>query len=228
VGYKKDQFVLEVVGMKFKVALVALAVVCLLVGPATSMPSGKGCKEGNRGGIDEKNSLYDNLTREQLDNMTLGQLRELQDRGSGNRTGWRTEMAGSNRSNGEGHAAASGQNGACPSECQGMKGCGIDHGNAGQSIATGEHILLLTDDLTAEKLRNMTINQILELKKTKMQQFDNMTSSQIRELRVKKIEEENNMTLAEASAARNESMQAARILNMVSDEGHGGRHNARA
>ncbi len=57
-----------------KVALIALAAVCLLAVPALSMPMGDGsCRAGHGAMFDLKN----NLTLEEMDNMTLGELREM-------------------------------------------------------------------------------------------------------------------------------------------------------
>lgn len=58
-----------------KLALIALAAACLLAVPALSMPMGDGtCQQGHGAMFDLKN----NLTPEELDNMTLGELKELQ------------------------------------------------------------------------------------------------------------------------------------------------------
>jgi len=58
-----------------KMALIALAAVCLLAAPALSMPMGDGSGWPGHGAMfDMKN----NLTPEELDNMTLGELKEMQ------------------------------------------------------------------------------------------------------------------------------------------------------
>ncbi|VVB70132.1 Uncharacterised protein [uncultured archaeon] len=211
----------EVAGMKFKVALISLAVVCLLMAPALSMPSGKGDNGGYRGCADGKNPLLGNLTREQLDNMTLKQFKDLQSNASCNRTGCPLEMAGSSQPNGQ-LGANPGPNGG-----HGMNGFGMDRRYGPADGASGSDMLLLMGDLKADKLRNMTINQILELKKTKMQQMDNMTPDQINELRHKKLDEVNNMTLSQINAARNESREVASILDMVGMKRGAPEHNAR-
>ena len=57
-----------------KLALIALAAVCLLAAPALSMPMGDGsCRPGHGAIFD----LMNNLTPEEMDNMTLGELREM-------------------------------------------------------------------------------------------------------------------------------------------------------
>jgi hypothetical protein len=56
-------------------ALIALAAVCLLAAPALSMPMGDGSGRLGHGAMFE---LKNNLTPEELDNMTLGELKEMQ------------------------------------------------------------------------------------------------------------------------------------------------------
>ena len=58
-----------------KMALIALAAVCLLAAPALSMPMGDGSGRLGHGAMFE---LKNNLTPEELDNMTLGELKEMQ------------------------------------------------------------------------------------------------------------------------------------------------------
>ena len=57
-----------------RMALITLATVCLLASPALSMPMGDGsCRAGHGAMFDLKN----NLTPEEMDNLTLGELREM-------------------------------------------------------------------------------------------------------------------------------------------------------
>ena len=56
------------------------------------------------------------------------------------------------------------------------------------------------DDLTADELNNMTLNQIKELQQKKMQELGNMTLNEINELRQKKMQALNNMTVNELMA----------------------------
>ncbi len=57
-----------------RMALIAIATVCLLAAPALSMPMGDGsCRAGHGAMFDLKN----NLTPEEMDNLTLGELREM-------------------------------------------------------------------------------------------------------------------------------------------------------
>ena len=89
---------------RYELILAAMAAICLLVAPAFSMPSGNGaCNDGMKGnsmgcGMDRGMMggdamcqgangmghdmigpflLMDNLTEEQLNNMTMGELKEL-------------------------------------------------------------------------------------------------------------------------------------------------------
>jgi len=57
--------------------------------------------------------------------------------------------------------------------------------------------LLLTDDITAEELDNMTLAEIKALKQQEMQELQNMTPTEIRDLREQKRLEFENMTPAE-------------------------------
>ena len=65
-------------------------------------------------------------------------------------------------------------------------------------------ISLLMDDLKVDKLNNMTLNQIEDLKQQKMEELNNMTLNQIKELQESKIQEQNNMTLSELRAKNQE------------------------
>ena len=57
-----------------RMAFIAIATVCLLAAPALSMPMGDGsCRAGHGAMFDLKN----NLTPDEMDNLTLGELREM-------------------------------------------------------------------------------------------------------------------------------------------------------
>jgi hypothetical protein len=56
------------------------------------------------------------------------------------------------------------------------------------------------DNLTVDKLNNMSLNQIKDLQQKKMQELGNMTLNQIRELNQKEMQAQNNMTLNELRA----------------------------
>lgn len=193
---------------KFGIAIIAMAVICLLAAPALSVPSEKGWFKGHGGGL---LLLAENLTKEtlenmtpaeikalekqemqKLDNMTLGEIKKLKQQK------WQ-ELNNTNRSK----IADQGQD---------QKGCGLQRGCefgapmrgcAGQRMAGlggrgGEPLLvLLIDNLTAEKLNNMTLAQIKDLRQKKLQELDNMTLGQVKELAQKKAQERNNTTLAE-------------------------------
>lgn len=62
-----------------KASLIVLAAVCLLAVPALSMPMGNGHGQfGNEGMYAPKCCLTQNLTPEEMNNMTFGELKELQ------------------------------------------------------------------------------------------------------------------------------------------------------
>lgn len=196
--------------IKFETAIVALAAICLLVVPALSVPSENGCFKGHGGLL----LLADNLTKEKLnnmtpaeikalekkemqklDNMTLGEIKKLKQQKL-------QELNSTNKSKIADHGKE--QNG-----CKLQKGCEFgapmrgcsgqgEFGLSERGAMGGEPLLvLLMDDVTAEKLNNMTLAQIKDLKQKKMQELDNMTLGQIKGLAQKKAQERNNMTLAE-------------------------------
>src|SRR5512137_1894755 len=107
-----------------KAALIALAAVCLLAAPALSMPMGDNCCRSGHGGMfDMKN----NLTPEEMDNMTLGELKEMQ------RQSW--NESGSCPAMGEGqNCTREGGNGEAPCQRNGqmmggqMNGMDDQHG----------------------------------------------------------------------------------------------------
>jgi hypothetical protein len=71
--------------------------------------------------------------------------------------------------------------------------------NDGQN-AHGFLLLMQMDNLTVDKLNNMTLNQIKDLQQKKMQELGNMTLNQIKELNQKEMQARNNMTLNELRA----------------------------
>lgn len=62
--------------------------------------------------------------------------------------------------------------------------------------------MLLVDDATKNNLQNMTLAQIDTLRQQKMQELENMTLAEIHSLKVKKWQEMQNMTLAEIKEQR--------------------------
>jgi hypothetical protein len=76
------------------------------------------------------------------------------------------------------------------------------------------------DDLTADELNNMTLNQIKELQQKKMQELGNMTLNEISELRQEKMEAQNNMTLNELMAMRGNMPGMGGFMGAAPSQGH--------
>ena len=209
-----------------KMALIALAAVCLLAAPALSMPMGDGSGRPGHGAMfDMKN----NLTPEELDNMTLGELKEMQ-RESMNQSqcaggdkncsqdcrGPEARMMGKDGQNGQmmngdgpncQMMGRDGQAGQCQGSCH-------DDG-ANRNMFGGNQAFLLMDDLKAEDISNMTVGQVRDMIQTKMQELDNMTLSQIKQLKLEKMQRMENMTLSELKQENMERQEMAGILGLA-------------
>ncbi len=219
-----------------KVALIALAAVCLLAAPALSMPMGDGsCRAGHGAMFDLKN----NLTPEELDNMTLGELREMKmeamnqsqfcpagDRncsqncrganGQMGGNGPNGKMMGGNGPNGQmgengPNGKMIGRDGTQSGRCQ---GAGPDDG-MGRNMMRGNPAGLLMEDLNVEDLSNMTVAQIRDLIQTKMLELDNMTLSQIKQLKLERMQKRENMTLSELREENGKRQEMAGILGLA-------------
>ena len=219
-----------------KVALIALAAVCLLAAPALSMPMGDGsCRPGHGAIFDLKN----NLTPEEMDNMTLGELREMKmeamnqsqfcpagDRncsqncrganGQMGGNGPNGKMMGGNGPNGQmgengPNSKMIGRDGTQSGRCQ---GAGPDDG-MGRNMMRGNPAGLLMEDLNVEDLSNMTVAQIRDLIQTKMLELDNMTLSQIKQLKLERMQKRENMTLSELKEENGKRQEMAGILGLA-------------
>ena len=217
-----------------KVALIALAAVCLLAVPALSMPLGDG---SGRAGHVAMFDLKNNLTPEELDNMTLGELREMKMEAmnqsqfcqAGDRNcsqycrGTKGQMGG-NGPNGQmmggngpkGQMDGNGPNGQMmgrdsfqSGRCQGV---GSDDG---MGRMRGNPATLLMDDMDLEDLSNMTVAQVRDLIQTKMQELDNMTLSQIKQLELERMQKRENMTLSELREENGKRQEMAGILGLA-------------
>lgn len=187
------------IGMKSKIALIAVAAVCLLIAPALSVPSDRGAFKNMQDG---RLCLMGNMTPEEMGNMTLGELKEMRQQAWNNSTACpagneaqnynqrgNRMMARDGRMGGD-----AGKDGAFSGRNYGESG----HGPMGYgSMGYGFPLLMQMDDLTADELNNMTLNQIKELQQEKMQEMGNMTLNEISELRQEKMQALNNMTLNE-------------------------------
>ncbi|MHB8117328.1 MAG: hypothetical protein ACYDHX_01140 [Methanothrix sp.] len=204
-----------------KIALIALAAVCLLAVPALSMPMDNCPGRQGHGGMF---APMNNLTAEEMGNMTLGELKEMQHQAWNNTTACPAKEPGQNCS----------QWGRNADESLGMKGKGMGDNqkrNGPKDERSGcmggamygqidSPIMLLIDDLTVEDLGNMTVNQIKDLSEKKMQELDNMTLAEVKLLQGKKVQERDNMTLNQLKEENKNMRQMAKIL-----EGFGsGRH----
>ncbi|HPH48269.1 MAG TPA: hypothetical protein PLK98_02000 [Methanothrix sp.] len=217
-----------------KVALIALAAVCLLAVPALSMPLGDGSGRAGHGAMFD---LKNNLTPEELDNMTLGELREMKMEAmnqsqfcqAGDRNcsqycrGTKGQMGG-NGPNGQmmggngpkGQMDGNGPNGQMmgrdsfqSGRCQGV---GSDDG---MGRMRGNPATLLMDDMDLEDLSNMTVAQVRDLIQTKMQELDNMTLSQIKQLKLERMQKRENMTLSELREENGKRQEMAGILGLA-------------
>ena len=217
-----------------KVALIALAAVCLLAVPALSMPLGDGSGRAGHGAMFD---LKNNLTPEELDNMTLGELREMKMEAmnqsqfcqAGDRNcsqycrGTKGQMGG-NGPNGQmmggngpkGQMDGNGPNGQMmgrdsfqSGRCQGV---GSDDG---MGRMRGNPAALLMDDMDLEDLSNMTVAQVRDLIQTKMQELDNMTLSQIKQLELERMQKRENMTLSELREENGKRQEMAGILGLA-------------
>ena len=198
-----------------KVALIALAAVCLLAVPALSMPLGDGSGRAGHGAMFD---LKNNLTPEELDNMTLGELREMKMEAmnqsqfcqAGDRNcsqycrGTKGQMGG-NGPNGQMMGRDSFQSGRC-------QGVGSDDG---MGRMRGNPAALLMDDMDLEDLSNMTVAQVRDLIQTKMQELDNMTLSQIKQLELERMQKRENMTLSELREENGKRQEMAGILGLA-------------
>ena len=192
---------MKLIGMKFKITLIAMAVVCLLMAPAFSVPSDRAAAKDKQDG-----KLYsmENITLEQMGNMTLGEIREMRQQAWGNSTACTAGKAGQNCSKMGNHTMAYGKMGGnagknSANNFRDVDGSRSFRPNYGPDVH-GFQLLMRMDNLTVDKLNNMTLNQIKDLQQKKMQELGNMTLNQIRELNQKEMQSQNNMTLNELRA----------------------------
>jgi len=215
-----------------KIALIALAAVCLFAAPALSMPMDNGPARQGHGGMF---APMNNLTAEEMGNMTLGELKDMQRQSWNNTTACQAKETGQNCSQWARNTNASlglkgkgmGEMGignnqkrdGWMNEKSGRMGAfsGKDdksgrYDKAPQGMAKASPILLLVDDLTVEDLDNMTVNQIKDLSQKKMQELDNMTLTEVKQLQDKKVQERNNLTLNQLKEGNKNMQQMAKIL----------------
>jgi hypothetical protein len=207
-----------------KIALIALAAVCLFAAPAMSMPMDNCSARQGHGGMF---APMNNLTAEEMGNMTLGELNEMQRQSWNNTTFSEFKEPGQNCSRANASLCMKGKcmgemgmgdnskrDGPMMDERSGrmdaMQGRDDNSGRcdkAPQGMRGASPILLLIDDLTVEDLGNMTLNQIKALSEKKMQELDNLTLNQIKQLQDKKMQERDNLTLNQLKE-ENKNMRA--------------------
>ena len=205
---------MKLIGMKSKIALISMALVCLLVAPALSAPSSPGAAKDMQAG---KVYSMANLTPEQMGNMTLGELQEMRQKAWGNSTNCTAGKVGQNCSQMGNHTMPYGKvrGNAGRNEAFGGRDFGGSRSygpNYGPN-AHGFMLLMRMDNLTVDKLNNMTLNQIKDLQQKKMQELGNMTLNQIRELNQKEMQAQNNMTLNELKAKEGNMPGMGRFMN---------------
>ncbi len=213
-----------------KMALIALAAVCLLAAPALSMPMGdNNCRHGN-GGMP---CMMNNLTPEEMENMTLGELKEMKQQAC-NESGNCMQMGeGQKRAGNGGECGAPGQmmgrdgqggrmmgeqrNGMNGEEGRMMNrdGAGCDGPGMGGSGRMGSPLILLVGDLSVDELGSMTLDEIKDLAKTKMQELENMTLAQVKQLEESQMQTRENLTLAEIKEENRNMHQMERILSLA-------------
>jgi hypothetical protein len=192
------------IGMKSKIALISMAVVCLLMAPAFSAPWGNGAA-----GVNQDGKVYPmlNITPEQMGNMTLGELKEMRMQAWGNSTACNAGKAGQNCSQMGNRTMACGEMRGNPGNHEADRGRDFggsrSHGPEYGPDAHGFMLPMPMDNLTEDELNNMTLNQIKDLQQKKMQELGNMTLNQIREMNQKQMQAQNNMTLNELMAKGN-------------------------
>jgi len=228
-----------------KIALIALASVCLLAVPALCMPMDNG---PGRQGHDGMFAPMNNLTAEELANMTLGELKEMRHQAWNNTTACSAKEAGRNCSQWGRNANESlGMNGKGMGEMgmgkddnqmkmrdgpmdgiskrMGGAMCGQNDKSGGcdkapQGMRGASPIMLLIDDLTVDDLGNMTVNQIKDLSEKKMQEMENMTLNQIKQLQDKKAAQRDNLTLNQLKEENKNMREMAKILEGLGSKRH--------
>jgi len=226
-----------------KIALVALAAVCLLAVPAFSMPMDNGLGRQEHGGMF---AAMNNLTAEEMGNMTLGELKEMRRQAWNNTTACSAKEPGRNCSQlGRNANESLGMKGKFMGEKSGRMGdnqmkdgrMGEKSGRMGgemccqgdnkvqfdkapQGMRGASPIMLIMGDLTVEDLGNMTVNQIKALSEKKMAELDSMTLAEIKLLQDKKVAEIENMTLNQLKEEQKNMRQIAEILGVLGSGPH--------
>jgi hypothetical protein len=209
----------------YKTTILALAAICLLASPAISHPWDRDTVGIHNG---EWQLLADDITAEELDNMTLAEikalkqqemqrilnmtlseirdLREQRMQEMDNMTLAELEekkQDGMLRGQNRGCHKVAGNFGGFGPVAGTQVGCGREACQMGSPERLhGGMWMLLVDDATRDDLENMTLAEIDELRLQKMQELENMTLSEVQNLKERKMQELGNMTLSEIKEQR--------------------------
>ncbi len=198
--------------MRYTKSLITLAVACLLAVPALSMPYSGGmadrtgcmndrqmdqCQMGRGcGGVF---LLLDDLTEEEMEEMTIAELKELREEK-------RAEMANMTAEEIEAlreERRAEMEN-MTIAELRDLRENRVDRPFIGGGAC------LLAADLTAEVLQDMTLAEIEALREEKRAELENMTLAEIEALKEERMAEMEEMTIAELK----ERMEVCRTLGL--------------
>ena len=210
-----------------KLAMIALAAACLLAAPALSAPCGDGSRHFGQGAMFD---LKNNLTPEEMDNMTLGELKEMRTEsmnqsqfcpaGDGNCSqscrGANGQMMGGNGPDGKmGRNGPDGMMSGNGPNCQ-MGGneadgqmMGRDGDQPGRCQGAGPD-----DGMGRNMFRGNPAALLME--DMDVEDLSNMTVSQVRDLIQTKMQELDNMTLSQIKQLKLERMQ--KMENMTLSE----------
>ena len=210
-----------------KLAMIALAAACLLAAPALSAPCGDGSRHFGQGAMFD---LKNNLTPEEMDNMTLGELKEMRTEsmnqsqfcpaGDGNCSqscrGANGQMMGGNGPDGKmGRNGPDGMMSGNGPNCQ-MGGneadgqmMGRDGDQPGRCQGAGPD-----DGMGRNMFRGNPAALLME--DMDVEDLTNMTVSQVRDLIQTKMQELDNMTLSQIKQLKLERMQ--KMENMTLSE----------
>lgn len=253
--------------MKFREILSTAAVALLAIVSLLAVPALSWSGDYHPGGIFQwpMFCMKNNITGEELDNMTLGELKEIQRQARNNTTVGNAsacslhgksqndkegcEMPGSCKMNGMGPMVAKMNGGwhgssylreyprgyrlAGEQYCRDAKVCNASEircasqqdrvcsrcGMALEIISEVSPVLLM-DDLTADDLQNMTLNEIRSLAQEKTRELDNMTLFEVRQIEKTRLSERDNMTLFDLKKEIRNMRQMSRIIEWVRSEHH--------
>jgi hypothetical protein len=210
---RRNQITIARQKMKCKLGtiIVMLAAIGLLMAPALGAQGEKGGCKAHNGAM----WMMNNLTEQELNNMTLGEFRalkqkEMQDLNYTKPVNERIEAFNESKVvQNKGGCRVRGEENAKVG-CNGQRRQDFSH----DRVDMGGHglVFLLMDNITAETINNMTINQIHQLQQEKIQELNNMTLAQIMDLKKKRMQDRENTTLGELKRQNEEMREIAWIF----------------